>query len=336
MNSDAFSPVPPSEWGQWVLALSIFLLAVRAIVAVLSGTVRVSASHASAEDPPVVLVDTAGLQSGMGTAAGHYAGVVGVRVARIASSVTAEAGAPGAADSGEPERTAGSRVRTSGVPSVGAIVASPVSTEPSGAAGQSAWSPEGQISAGWEAGFYPIYGEAQRVFGVDWLLLASIHKQESGFSTALSTYHGLNFAGCCGGPMQFNVTNGPISTWDLVRNAYLYGRRPAAYDHRTARHPSIYDDYDSIMAAAWLLSSDGASLALDDSAWRAAYDYYGHNAVGVEYADEVLARAIGWSQHGFCINCGVDSRVAQAVEEADGAPVMAAYKHRASVSRSVH
>ncbi len=36
----------------------------------------------------------------------------------------------------------------------------------------------------------------------------------------------------------------------------------------------------------------------------AAYDYYGHDATGVSYADQVLARAIGWSQHGFCINCG--------------------------------
>ena len=60
------------------------------------------------------------------------------------------------------------------------------------------------------------------------------------------------------------------------------------------------------MAAAWLLSSDGAGAALDDSAWWAAYDYYGHDATGVAYADEVLARAIGWSQHGFCINCGVE------------------------------
>ena len=57
-------------------------------------------------------------------------------------------------------------------------------------------------------GFYPIYATAQRTFGVNWLLLASIHMQETAFSTAPSTYHGLNFADCCGGPMQFNVTNG--------------------------------------------------------------------------------------------------------------------------------
>ena len=120
------------------------------------------------------------------------------------------------------------------------------------------------IAAAWEAGFYPIYAEAQHVFGVNWLLLASIHDQESAFSTAPSTYSGLNFAHCCGGPMQFNVTNGPVSTWQLVRDAYRYGQRPAVYDHRTVRHPSIYDDFDSVMAAAWLLSSDGAGAALDD------------------------------------------------------------------------
>jgi hypothetical protein len=336
MGWDVYSPTPPSERGQWLLALALFLLGVGALVAVLGGAVGSSVSRAAADNPPAVLVEApiptaandshAALLSGSGIAAGHYAGVTGGRRASVASSVTARMGAGGAADSGEREGTATRRESARAVSSVGAIVASPFSIEPSGAHGPSAGPVEVDISAAWEAGFYPIYSEAQRVFGVDWLLLASIHKQESDFSTAPSTYQGLNFAGCCGGPMQFNVTNGPVSTWDLVRNAYLYGKRPAVYDHRTAQHPSIYDDFDSIMAAAWLLSSDGAGLALDDSAWWAAYDYYGHDTAGVEYADEVLARAIGWSQHGFCINCGVEPTMVQAVYEAYGAPVMATYR----------
>ncbi len=173
-------------------------------------------------------------------------------------------------------------------------------------------------------GFYPIYSVAQTTFGVNWLLIASIHEQESAFSTAPTTYHGLNFAGCCGGPMQFNVTNGPVSTWDLVSGSYRYGVRPAAYDHPTARHPSIYDDFDAIMAAAHLLSADGATLALGAGAWNAAYDYYGHDAAGVAYADQVLARAIGWSQHGFCVNCGIEPAMVAAVHAAYGAPVLAA------------
>ena len=78
------------------------------------------------------------------------------------------------------------------------------------------------------------------------------------------------------------------------------------------------------MAAAHLLSADGAGYPLDESAWDAAYDYYGHDATGVTYADQVLARAIGWSQHGFCINCGVSPQLVAAVHAAYGAPVLAA------------
>jgi hypothetical protein len=189
-----------------------------------------------------------------------------------------------------------------------------------------------RIARHWMEGFYPIYATAQSTFGVNWLLLASIHRQESAFSTAPSTYLGLNFAHCCGGPMQFNVTNGSRpgipSTWDLVSDSYVHGRRPAFYDHRTAKHPSIYDDFDAIMGAAHLLSADGAEYALDDAAWGAAYDYYGHDETGVSYADEVLARAIGWSQHGFCINCGVEGAMVAAVHAAYGAPVLGALTPR--------
>jgi hypothetical protein len=120
------------------------------------------------------------------------------------------------------------------------------------------------------------------------------------------------------GRVDSDVTNGPVSTWELARNAYRLGERPPAYAHRTATHPSIYDDFDSIMAAAWLLSSDGAGLALHGSAWIAAFDYYGHDAAGVRYADVVLARAIGWSQHGFCPGCEVKPALVRAVHEAYG------------------
>jgi hypothetical protein len=325
------TPTPPSERRAWLCAVALCLLGAGVLAAILSGAVG-SSSGVPAAAPPAVLVDVAtptaasgaeaALRSGAGTAAGPYAAATAARHGRTASGGSAAAGAGG--ESGAP--ATGGTART--VDSVGAVVADPPSAEWGGPGGGSTGQTEVNISAAWEAGFYPIYAEAQRVFGVNWLLLASIHRQESAFSTASTTYHGLNFAGCCGGPMQFNVTNGGAgipSTWDLVRNAYRFGTRPAVYDHRTAHHPSIYDDYDSIMAATWLLYSDGAGAALNDSAWWAAYDYYGHDAYGVEYADEVLARAIGWSQHGFCINCGVEGTMVQAVYEAYGAPVMATY-----------
>jgi hypothetical protein len=183
------------------------------------------------------------------------------------------------------------------------------------------------VPAGWVAGFYDIYATAQKTFGVNWLLIASVHKQETAFSTHPTTYHGLNFARCCAGPMQFNVTNGTGaagSTWKRYKNAGAAAQRPAGYPHATVKHPSIYDDYDAIMAAAALLKDSGAGRTLDASAWRAAYDYYGHDLTGVSYANEVLARAIGWGQRAFCINCTTDTGLLGAVDAAWGAPVRAA------------
>jgi hypothetical protein len=179
------------------------------------------------------------------------------------------------------------------------------------------------VPASWVSGFYDIYAQAQKSYGVNWLLIASIHKQETAFSTHPTTYHGLNFARCCAGPMQFNVTNGAGgagSTWARYRDAGAAAQRPAKYPHATKKHPSIYDDYDAIMAGASLLRDSGAGRNLDGSAWQAAYDYYGHDATGVAYADEVVARAIGWGQKSFCINCATDARLIDAADAAWGAP----------------
>lgn len=192
------------------------------------------------------------------------------------------------------------------------------------------------VRASWVAGFYPIYAEAQRTFGVNWLLIASVHKQETAFSTHPTTYHGRNFAGCCAGPMQFNVTNGPTTTWDRYRDAGARARRPVTYPHATRGHPSVYDDYDAIMAAAALLRDSGAGLDLDASAWRAAYDYYGHDLTGVDYANEVLARAIGWGQHHFCINCTTDPAMLAAVDAAWGAPVRTEMSAAADAAANAH
>ena len=265
--------------------------------------------------------------------------------------VAAATPAPGAAQSSGKASSAGVRVAGGGGRGRGAshsaIVARPSNAQQAAESTRLVDQTETAIPTRWMEGFYPIYATAQRTFGVNWLLIASIHKQESAFSTAPTTYHGLNFAGCCGGPMQFNVTNGSRrpgtgsagSTWDLVSDSYKYGKRPAVYDHMTATHPSIYDDFDAIMAAAHLLSADGAEYALNGAAWDAAYDYYGHDATGVSYADEVLARAIGWSQHGFCINCGVEAAMIEAVHAAYGAPVLAALeaevKPKAVTARAV-
>src|SRR3954447_23294827 len=182
--------------------------------------------------------------------------------------------------------------------------------------------------------FVPLYGRASRRFDVAWLLLASIHKQETAFSRAGGTYHGLNYVGCCAGPMQFNVTNGPVSTWRRFRHAHVLAPRPGSYPHPTRRHPSVYDDYDAIMAAAKLLQANGATTVLDNgSAWRAAYLYYGPGDLGpgdfgITYADEVVARALNWERRGFCPACQTPRGLVAAVHEAwVPAPLKKHHKH---------
>jgi len=291
----ASAPQPRSERRAWALAGAVLAAGLAALALALTGVVgRTRAGVA----PPPVLVSVA----------------------------TPVPSAPASASAARVGARARGRAHD-------AIVAHPGAGEQRAAARSLLDASEVHISRRWMEGFYPIYATAQRTFGVNWLLIASIHRQESAFSTAPGTYVGLNFAHCCGGPMQFNVRNGGAgvpSTWELVADSYVYGARPARYDHMTATHPSVYDDFDAIMAAAHLLSADGAGYGLEDSSWWAAYDYYGHDATGVSYADQVLARAIGWSQHGFCVNCGVEAPMVQAVYAAYGRPVLEALEAEAA------
>jgi hypothetical protein len=323
-------PTPPSERGHWLLAGAIAAVGAAVLVAVLTGLVGRSRTAPTAAPPPVLV---AAVTPAPGSGSGHVP----------AAKVSAGAAGTGAG--------AGTRAR-GGPGGGGASVAEPTNERRQEVLAGLRDPLQVHVAERWLEGFYPIYSVAQTTFAVNWLLIASIHDQESAFSTAPGTYKGLNYAGCCGGPMQFNVTNGTLSTrtvdtrgvgtgrvgtgragtgrvgspstWDLVSDSYVYGRRPASYDHMTAKHPSIYDDFDAIMAAAHLLSADGATLQLNEGAWDAAYDYYGHDSAGVAYADQVLGRAIGWSQHGFCANCGLDEGLVSAVYAAYGAPVLAA------------
>jgi hypothetical protein len=179
------------------------------------------------------------------------------------------------------------------------------------------------MTAGSASLFMPLYRLAASTFGVNWRLIASIHQQETSFSSAAGTYHGLNFARCCAGPMQFNVTNGPVSTWARFRESYRLAARPASYPHRTRTHPSVYDDFDAVMAAGALLRANGAGRHLDGSAWLASYHYYGNDFTGLQYADQVLARAVGWTHRGVCVQCGVDPQLTARFDAAFAAPYRA-------------
>ena len=312
---DGHVPSPPSERGAWLLALVLCALSVAVLVAVLTGTVGGTVRTIVVPLPPTVDVAQAAV----------VPWAVSGRVAEGPSGLVY--GSERSYSRVAHGERRGSRSRV-------AILARPSVVQQRAEERGVVDATQTDISRAWMEGFYPIYAIAQSTFGVNWLLIASIHRQESAFSTAPGIYHGLNFADCCGGPMQFNVTNGPVSTWDLVADSYKYGKRPAHYDHMTSTHPSIYDDFDAIMAAAHLLSADGAEYALNASAWDAAYDYYGHDAAGVTYADQVLARAISWSQHGFCINCGLEPAMVEAVQAAYGVPVLRLLSPEATTSIS--
>ena len=79
--------------------------------------------------------------------------------------------------------------------------------------------------------------------GLAWTVLAGVGKVESNHGRAQlpGVRSGLNSAGCCAGPMQFNLTDGPPSTWAR------YGRG------------SPYDPADAIPATARKLCADGAA-----------------------------------------------------------------------------
>ena len=79
---------------------------------------------------------------------------------------------------------------------------------------------------------------------LSWQVLAAIGKIESdhGRSAAPGVQHGINRAGCCAGPMQFNLTNGPPSTWDT------WG---------TGVRAQVYDPAHAVPAAARKLCADG-------------------------------------------------------------------------------
>jgi hypothetical protein len=90
--------------------------------------------------------------------------------------------------------------------------------------------------------YLALYTDAAAVCrGLTWQVLAAIGKVESnhGRSSAPGVRSGVNAFGCCAGPMQFNLRNGPPSTWDT------WGRG------------NVYDPADAIPAAARKLCGDG-------------------------------------------------------------------------------
>lgn len=131
-----------------------------------------------------------------------------------------------------------------------------------------------------EGGIPPTYLDhyvaAGREYGVPWQILAGIGSIETdhGRSRAPGVHSGVNSYGCCAGPMQFNIRDGPPSTWDRFG---VDGDRDGARD--------IYDPADAIASAAnylrTLLRNAGGNLS------QAIFGYNHSQA----YVNDVLARA---------------------------------------------
>ena len=69
------------------------------------------------------------------------------------------------------------------------------------------------------AAYLTLYQQAGAAYAVPWPVLAAIGAIESdhGRSSAPGVQSGVNAFGCCAGPMQFNLRDGPPSTWQTYR-----------------------------------------------------------------------------------------------------------------------
>jgi murein DD-endopeptidase MepM/ murein hydrolase activator NlpD len=122
--------------------------------------------------------------------------------------------------------------------------------------------------------YYALYRLAKRRYGVPWLLIASVHYQETGFAKAPN-----------------ELAHRPA--WYRHKYASRSLPRPAGYPNRSERHPSIRDDFDVVMAIAAELRSAHAR-DLRKSAVRAATVRYGTEPQGRLSAAMVVERARAW------------------------------------------
>src|SRR3954468_12080459 len=125
-------------------------------------------------------------------------------------------------------------------------------------------------------GYLTAYRAAGSQFGVPWQTLAAIGAIESdhGRSRAPGVQSGVNAVGCCAGPMQFNLRDGPPSTWQTYR-----------VDGDADGRTDPYDPPDAIASAGRYLHALLEHANGDLS--RAVYGYNRSSA----YVADVLARA---------------------------------------------
>ena len=144
-----------------------------------------------------------------------------------------------------------------------------------------------------------VHRSGDRAFGVSWLLLAAVHKQETAFSTRPGTYRGLNFARLLRRPDAVQRHQRQPHTWELSGDAFRCG---------TAARPATRTTPEAPVGLRRLRLDDGRGAPADGRAppARSTAAPGGRPTTTTattppasSYADEVVARARNWANNGF-------------------------------------
>jgi hypothetical protein len=172
--------------------------------------------------------------------------------------------------------------------------------------------PSAETRGGIPANYLALYQQYGEQYGVPWAVLAGIGKIETdhGRSTEPGVREGFNRNGCCAGPMQFNLHNGPPSTWESYR---VDGDGDGNYD--------VYDPRDAIpsaanyiktlvqrahgvMAAALLGYNNSGVYVTEVTAWAGVYT----GLRGLELAAPIAFASAGDGTDGRCAQAaGLDA-----------------------------
>src|SRR3954471_8325715 len=164
-----------------------------------------------------------------------------------------------------PTSNGGTTVDPHWIPSAGSGPAPERTPEPRPPSGNDhSQSPTGSFARGDIPHLYlKHYRLTGRRYGVDWRLLAALGKNESdhGRSTLPGVTSGLNFAGCCSGPMQICQVASCGNVWQAYRR-----------DGDGDGDVSIYDAADAIHSAAALVADLRGMVGSNPKLIMAAYN----------------------------------------------------------------
>jgi hypothetical protein len=152
---------------------------------------------------------------------------------RLTSQVSADAGAP--------SRTlvigAFAAMAVLGMAALSAVLAV-VAARGTCSAAAAAAAPSATPRSGIPSAYLTLYRQAGRQYAVPWPVLVAVGSLESnhGRSRAPGVRAGVNRHGCCAGPMQFNLRDGPPSTWQRYRVDGDHDGAKDVYDP-PRRHP---------------------------------------------------------------------------------------------------